>query len=88
VGTDIILYLRENNGVVQCSLGSNLLSNGIISEAARRIVRGDILLLWVGASGCHYYRNNAIADYLLSQGFTDSLDAFKREADVVSCDWW
>ena len=29
-------------------------------------------------------RNNAIADYLLQQGFTDSLDAFKREAEVVS----
>lgn len=28
-------------------------------------------------------RNNAIADYLLQQGFTDSLDAFKREAEVV-----
>ena len=30
-----------------------------------------------------YIRNNAIADYLLQQGFTDSLDAFKREAEVV-----
>ena len=29
-------------------------------------------------------RNNAIADYLLQQGFTDSLDAFKREAEVVN----
>ena len=39
-------------------------------------------------NGCCCYRNNAIADYLLTQGFTDTLDAFKREADVVSCDWW
>ena len=29
-----------------------------------------------------YYRNRAIADYLLSSGHVDSLEAFKREADI------
>jgi hypothetical protein len=28
------------------------------------------------------YRNRAIADYLLSSGHVDSLEAFKREADI------
>ena len=28
-------------------------------------------------------RNHALADYLESQGYLESLDVFKREADVV-----
>jgi len=30
------------------------------------------------------FRNKAIADYLLTSGHVDSLEAFKREADVGS----
>jgi len=29
-----------------------------------------------------FFRNRAIADYLLSSGHVDSLEAFKREADL------
>ena len=57
------------------------IGNGIISKTTRRIVsykaQQDHPIIVV------YIRNNAIADYLLQQGFTDSLDAFKREAEVV-----
>ena len=28
------------------------------------------------------YRTRAVADYLLSSGYVDSLEAFKREADI------
>ena len=31
-----------------------------------------------------YYRNYAIADYLQASGFNGALEAFKREAEVVS----
>lgn len=30
-----------------------------------------------------YFRNNAIADYLSSNGFKEALEAFKREAQTV-----
>ena len=32
----------------------------------------------------NFFRNKAIADYLLTSGHVDSLEAFKREADVGS----
>lgn len=38
-----------------------------------------MLLIW--CSVC--YRNKAIADYLGSNGYTDALEAFKKEADMT-----
>ena len=32
---------------------------------------------------CTHYSNSAIASYLKSQGYTETLECFEREADVV-----
>ena len=76
--------LRENDRIYLSLCSRYRIGNGIISKTTRRIVslaseQHYQLIVYV-----EYFRNNAIADYLLQQGFTDSLDAFKREAEVVS----
>ena len=77
-------YLRENDTIYLSLCSRHRIGNGIISKTTWRIVSLASERHYQLIVNVEYIRSNAIADYLLQQGFTDSPDAFKREAEVVS----